>query len=130
LSWTMVILTFFFVVIFLNFSTKLSSFILMTWKQWKMKEASEQSMTICHIKLFHRYLTLTFKRFQVLLNVWNNWHLQDAFKSKLWHFNYDANSKMIMWYLPSKFDGDVMFKLPLARSNARHGQETWHSPLV
>ncbi len=47
----------------------------------------------------------------------------DVFKSKLRHLNYDVISK-IMQYLPSKFDGDVMFKLPLARSNARHGQET------
>ncbi len=35
----------------------------------------------------------------------------DVFKSELWHLNYDVISKMIMQYLPSKFDGNVMFKL-------------------
>ncbi len=39
----------------------------------------------------------------------------DVLKSKLRHLNYDVISKMIVQYLPSKFDGDVMFKLPLAK---------------
>jgi hypothetical protein len=36
----------------------------------------------------------------------------DVLKSKLQHLNYDVISKMILQYLPSKFDGDIMFKLP------------------
>ncbi len=36
----------------------------------------------------------------------------DILKSELQHLNYDVISKMAMQYLPSKFDGDVMFELP------------------
>jgi hypothetical protein len=36
----------------------------------------------------------------------------DVIKNKLQHLNYDVIFKMIVQYLPSKFDGDIMFKLP------------------
>jgi hypothetical protein len=41
----------------------------------------------------------------------------DVLKSELQYLNYDVICKMIVQYLPSKFDGNVMFKLPPTKNS-------------